>query len=93
MDLIVQSVVHRPRFEGEKFLVVASACDVQDGRCITQHSIWAGDRHEAALKCCELARLTRERAVEQGNAVACAVYCTDCPTPARQDAGRCLDQG
>jgi hypothetical protein len=90
MSLIIQSVVYQPRFEGEKFLVVASASNLDNGRCVSQHSIWAADRHEAALKCCELARLTRERAAGS-KAVACSIYCTHCPTPAHQNAGRCLD--
>ena len=93
MGLIVQSVVYHPRYDGEKFLVVASASELDSGRCISQHSIWADTRHEAALKCCELARLTKERATSStlDSPRACSVYCTDCPTPARQSAGRCLD--
>ena len=90
MGLIVQSVVYKPRFEGERFLVVASASDLDNGRCLSQHSQWAEDRHEAALKCCELARLTKARATER-NPDACSVFCTDCPTPVHQDAGRCRD--
>ncbi|HET9651420.1 MAG TPA: hypothetical protein VFP36_04490 [Usitatibacter sp.] len=88
MGLIVRSTVFPPRCGGEKYLVVASARDLENGRCVTQHSVWAEDLAEAALKCCQLARLTREHASQTTDVH--SVYCTHCPTPVRRDRGRCL---
>jgi hypothetical protein len=91
MSVIVRSVVYLPRHDGEKFLVVSSAASTPDGRCISQHSAWALDGREAALKCCELARLATDCATT-GDTVS-GVHCSDCPTPARQHEGWCLSRG
>lgn len=89
MGLIVRSTVLPPRRGGEKYLVVASARDPENGRCVSQRSVWAEDLAEASLKCCELARQTRE-AASRNTADVHSVYCTHCPTPVRQHGGRCL---
>jgi hypothetical protein len=92
MSVIVRSMVYLPRYDGEKFLVVSSAASAQDGRCISQHSAWALDSREAALKCCELARLATDCATT-GDLIVSGVHCSDCPTPARQHEGWCLSRG
>ena len=74
----VSATVFSPRYEGEQFLVVASAG--RGSACLAQKSTWAATLAEARIKCCELARLMCSATRANGGTVG-RIHCSHCPCP------------
>lgn len=83
MELTIEANVLPPRFNGEQYLVIASAAPVRHTRgvrCVAQESGWAANLEEATHKCCEMARVVTLTVKRRGARVV-DTHCSHCPAP------------